>query len=130
MVPNSRVSAIERFHFTLLLLGQSLLHHHMQYIAGIPFVRQSQNAITIAVASSLVMFILSSTLFFILGCACGWVGHKHKTKWSDKNARSEAALLYENLQPSTSTSILGEQERATFELEENVAYGPIKSTYN
>ena len=99
-------------------------------VAGIPFVRQSQNAITIAAASSLVVFILSLTLFFILGCACGWVGHKHKTKQSDKNARSEAALLYEHLQPSTPTSIPGEQERATSELKENVAYGPIKSTYN
>ena len=92
--------------------------------------RQSQNAITIAVASLLVVFILSSTLFFILGCACGWVGHKHKTKQSDKNACSEAALLYEDLQLSTPTSIPGEQERATFELKGNFAYGPIKSAYN
>ena len=78
--------------------------------------RQSQNAITIAVASLLVVFILSSTLFIILSCACGWVGHTHKTERSDKNACFEGALLYEDFQPSTPTSNPGEQERATFEL--------------
>ena len=67
------------------------------------------------------MFILSSTLFFILGCACGWVGHKYKIKRSDKNARSQAAPLYEDLQPSTLMPIPEEQERASFELKENVA---------
>ena len=87
---------------------------------------QSQNAVTIAVTSLTVVFIFSSTLFFIVGCACGWFGHKHKKdKGSDKRTPPpQPAPLYEDLQP---TSMPGDQEKA-FELKENVAYGPIQST--
>ena len=84
--------------------------------------KQNQNAVTSTVVSSVIVFILSSTLFFFIGCVCGWVGHKHKTKGSDKNITSQAAPVYEDLQPSTFTP--QDQERA-FELKENVAYGPI-----
>ena len=94
--------------------------------AGIPSVRQSQNAVTIAVTSSLVVFIFSSTLFFIIGCVCGWFGHKHKTKGSDMNTNSQPGPLYEDLQPST--SLPGDQEKVAFELKENIAYGPIQLT--
>ena len=52
----------------------------------------------------------------------------YKTKRSDKNTHSQAAPLYEDLRPSIPISIPGEQEKATFELKENVAYGPMKST--
>ena len=52
----------------------------------------------------------------------------YKTKWSNKNTHPQGAPLYEDLQPSMPTSIPGEQEKATFELKENVAYGPINST--
>ena len=85
----------------------------------------NRDVITTAVVSSIVVFIFSSTLFFILGCVCGWVGHKYKTKRSDKNTHShcQAAPLYEDLQPSMPMSVPGEQEKATFELKENVAYG-------
>ena len=85
--------------------------------------RRNQNAV---VKSSLIVFILSSTLFFIIGCVCGWVGHKYKAKKSDKSTHSQAVPLYEGLQPPTSMS--GDQERVAFELKENVAYGPIQST--
>ena len=64
----------------------------------------SRHVITTAVASSVVVFIFSSTLFFILGCACSWVGHMYKTKQSDKNTHFWAAPLYEDLQPSMPTS--------------------------
>ena len=86
-----------------------------------------QNAIITAVASSVIVFILSSSLFFIIGCVCGWFGHKHKSKGSDKNITSQAApfSVYEDLQ---STSTPEDQQKATFELKENVAYGPIQST--
>ena len=81
-----------------------------------------------AVVSSILVSIFNSTLFFILGCACGWVGHKYKTKRSDKNTHSQAAPLYEDLHPSKPTSMPREQEKGTFELKENIAYGPIQST--
>ena len=87
-----------------------------------------RDVITTAVVSSIVIFIFSSTLFFILGCACGCVGHKYKTKRSDKNVHSQAAPLYEDLQPSMPLSMPGDQETTNFELRKNVAYGPIKST--
>ena len=93
---------------------------------GIPSARQSQNAVTIAVTSSLIVFTFSSTLFFIIGCVCGWFGHKHKTKGSDKSTHSQPAPLYEDLQPAT--SLPGDQKKVTFELKENIAYGPIQLT--
>ena len=80
-----------------------------------------------AVVCSVIVFILSSSLFFVISCVCGWFGHKHKTKGSDKNITSQAAPfpVYENLQ---STFMPEDQEKAVFELKENVAYGPIQST--
>ena len=57
--------------------------------------KQNQNAVTLTVVSSLIVFILSSTLFFYIGCVCGWFGHKNKTKKSDKNITSQAAPVYE-----------------------------------
>ena len=82
-----------------------------------------QNVIITAVVSSIIMFILSSTLFFLIG----WFDHKHWNKGSDKNTTSQAAPfpVYEDLQ---STSTPEDQEKAAFELKENVAYGPIQST--
>ena len=84
------------------------------------------NVITTAVVSSIIVFIFSSTLFFIIGCVCGWVGHKYKTKKSDESTGSQAVPLYEDLHPSASTP--GDQEKVIFELKKNVAYGPIQST--
>ena len=86
--------------------------------------KQNQSAVTSTLVLSVTVFILSSILFFFIGCVCGWFGHKHKTKGSesDKNITSQAAPVYEDLQPSTSKP--QDQERA-FELKENVAYGPI-----
>ena len=68
------------------------------------------------------MFILSSVLFFFIGCVCGWFGHKHRQ--SAKTTISQPAPVYEDLQP---TSMPENRERA-FELKENVAYGPIPAT--
>jgi hypothetical protein len=76
-----------------------------------------------AVVSSIIVFIFSSTLFFLIGCICGWLGHKYKIKRSDKSTPSQAAPVYEDLQPPVSTA-----ENRTFELNENIAYGPIQST--
>ena len=95
-----------------------------------PSMEQNQNTastfITTIVISTFIAYVLSSVLIFIVGCGCGWFGHMHKTKG---NTHSQAAPgpVYEDLQPST--SMQGDpQERATFELKENVAYGPIQAT--
>jgi hypothetical protein len=82
-------------------------------------VGQSQN--TAIITSSVIAYISSSVLIFIIGCVCGWVGQQHRTKRSDKNTDSQAAPVYEDLQPPA--SMPGDQ--TTFELKENVAYGPV-----
>ena len=71
--------------------------------------------------------VISAIVFFLLGCACDWLGHKYRgTAKSDKNADFEPAPLYEDLQ-TTSVQSSTDQEKA-FQLKENVAYGPIKVT--
>ena len=86
----------------------------------------NRDVVITAVVSLIIVFILSSILFFIIGCVCGWVGHKYKTcKKSDKTTHSRAAPLYEDLQPPTSMS--GDWEKTAFELKENIAYGPVQS---
>ena len=85
-----------------------------------------RDVVTAAVISSIIVFIFSSTLFFFIGCASGWFCHKYKTNQSDKSTHSQAAPVYEDLQPST--SIPGDRDKVTFELKENIAYGPIQST--
>jgi hypothetical protein len=88
-------------------------------------VHQNQStAVTTIVTSSVIAYILSSVLIFIISCACGWVGHKLRTKGLDKNTNSQAAPVYDELQPSMSMPG-GPQEKATFELKKNVAYGPV-----
>ena len=78
--------------------------------------------ITAAVVSSIIVFILSSALFFFIGCVCGWFGHKHKQ--SAKTNIAQPAPVYEDLQPTS----MPENRERTFELKENVAYGPVRST--
>ena len=95
------------------------VHNQFFITTGIPSVGQS---VTATVASSITVFILSSTLFFFIGCICGCFIHKYRIKRSDKNVRSQPAPLYEDLQPS-----LAEDKEKTFKLKENVAYGPIRS---
>jgi hypothetical protein len=90
-----------------------------------PPVEQNQStAVTAIVISTIIAYILSSALIFIIGCACGWLGHKHRTKGLDKTTNPQAAPVYEELQSSTSMP-RDPQEKATFELKENVAYGPV-----
>ena len=89
---------------------------------------QNQNTafVSAIVISMVVAYILSSVLIFIVGCACGWFGHKHKAKGLDESTDPQATPgpTYEDLQPST--SMQGDPwEKATFELKENVAYGPV-----
>ena len=72
--------------------------------------------------SSIILVILSSVLFFFIGCVSGWFGHKHRQ--SAKTTNSQPAPVYEDLQPTS----MPENQEIAFELKENVAYGPIRST--
>ena len=86
---------------------------------------QNQNTafVTAIVISMVIAYILSSVLIFIVGCACGWFGHKHKAK-GNTHSQAVPGPVYEDLQPSM--SMQGDpREKATFELKENVAYGPV-----
>ena len=76
--------------------------------------------LTTTVVSLVFVFVLSSTLFLIIGCVCGWYCHKHKR--SDKNNSQQAAPpLYEDLRPK----FMPECQGKVFVLKENVAYGPV-----
>jgi hypothetical protein len=89
-----------------------------------PPVGQNQN--TAIITSSVIAYITSSVLIFIIGCVCGWVGHKHRTKGLDKNISPQAAPVYEDIQPSASMPRdPRENSKVAFELKENVAYGPV-----
>ena len=83
---------------------------------------QNQDVVISTIVSSVIVFILSSTLFFIIGCVCGWFGHKSKAKKSDKDITSQATPVYEDLKPST---FMAQDQEKAFELEENVTYGSV-----
>ena len=59
-----------------------------------PSMEQNQNTastfVTAVVISTVVAYILSSVLIFIVGCACGWFGHKHKAKGLDESTDPQA----------------------------------------
>ena len=93
-----------------------------------PSMEQNQNTtfVTAIVILTFIAYVSSSVLIFTVGCACGWFGHKHKAKGLDESTHSQATPgpVYEDIQPST--SMQGDpREKATFELKENVAYGPV-----
>ena len=98
----------------------------MLFFLGDPLPMMDGDVFRVAVISSIIVFIFSAILFFFIGCASGWFCHKYKTSRSDKGSHSQAAPVYEDLQPSA--SIPGDREKVTFELKENIAYGPIQST--
>ena len=82
-----------------------------------------QRPIIAAVVSS----VITAAVFFVLGCSCGWFGHKYKDNIqtrSEKNTNSQPAPLYEDLQPAFTS----QDQDKTFELKENVAYGPLRAT--
>ena len=86
---------------------------------------QNQNTafVTAIVISTVVAYVSSSVLIFIMGCVCGWFGHKYKAK-GNTHSQATPGPVYEDLQPSM--SVLGDpREKATIELKENVAYGPV-----
>ena len=122
----------------LVLLPQvkHMMHKNIMIVSLIfttetPSVEQNQNTassfVTAVVISIFIVYVLSSVLIFIVGCACGWFGHKHKAKGLNENTTATPGPVYEDIQPST--SMQGDpREKATFELKENVAYGPIQAT--
>ena len=64
-----------------------------------PSMKQNQNTpLGAIIISSVILYVLSLTLFCFIGSICGWVGHKHKASKTINN--SQAAPLYEDVQPS------------------------------
>ena len=94
----------------------------------------SHNAVVVAVASSVTVFILSSVLFFIVGYVCGYFGQKHKQSTASKETsdeivcpqQSQPTPVYEDVLPKS----MQDQKREfhDFELKKNVAYGPALSS--
>ena len=68
--------------------------------------------------------------FLLVGFAIGWFGHSCKVSAQSRSQKNtctqqlQPAPFYEELQPNVST----ESQKKTFELKENVAYGPIRPT--
>ena len=89
--------------------------------------KQNQNTpLGAIIISSVILYVLSLTLFCFIGSICGWVGHKHKASKSINDSQFSSYLSdYEYVQPSF-PGVAENQERE-FKLEENVAYGPAKS---
>ena len=76
---------------------------------------------------AVILSTIVAVVFFIIGCligcASGWFGHKCKISTRDKNTDSQPTSLYEDLQLPAS---MPQDQKIAFELEENVAYGPVR----
>ena len=110
------------------------------FLILLTFSQLDQTAV-IAVASTIVVFIFSSSVFFIIGYLCGCRFGCKCHKPSDSGTISTGNLdevvpaqqqfqghptqpVYEDVIPN----VTSEDERREFELEENIAYGTAKST--
>ena len=106
------------------------VHCHIRIPLEAPSVKQNPNTpLSAIIISSVILYVLSSTLFCFIGSICGWVGHKHKAMASKNSNNSQPIPLYEDVQPSFPRSFpgLSEDQEREFKLEENVAYGPARS---
>ena len=77
---------------------------------------------SVAVFSTL---IVSSIIFFLIGCLCGWFGHKLKKSSTNENEtvpQTTPTPAYEDVVPRTQAT----NNETTFELENNTAYGRVK----
>ena len=73
------------------------------------------DAVTLAVASSVSVFLLTSIVFFLFGYACGCRQRQRKSG----RRISENSPVYENTVPNLTT------EQADLELTRNEAYGSL-----
>ena len=79
---------------------------------------------SVAVLSTL---IVSSIIFFLIGCLCGWFGHKRKQSStneteSDSFQQTTPTPAYEDVVSKTQAT----NNETAFELENNTAYGRVK----
>ena len=74
----------------------------------------------IAVASSVTVFVLASTLFFIVGFLCGHFCRKEKKIAETVSSSGQAHAPYYD-------DVVLRQHEQELELKENVAYGPVQS---
>ena len=74
----------------------------------------------IAVASSVTVFVLASTLFFVVGFLCGHFCRKEKKIAETVSSSGQAHGPYYD-------DVVLRQHEQELELKENVAYGPVRS---
>ena len=86
----------------------------------------------IVIIALVALSILSSTTFLLIGCLCGWFGHKRKQLSTNETAMSNESVslhqttptpVYEDVLTCTSRK---ESKKESLELSENVAYGNLK----
>ena len=75
----------------------------------------------IAVASSVTVFAVTSILFFIIGCLCGYFLKKKRKMYTVAETISRPN---ETLVPYDAETVLNQE----LELKDNVAYGPMRSS--
>ena len=73
----------------------------------------SQNGI-IAATSSVLVFVISSIMFFMIGYFCGYRHKVQERNLSSPETRNPAAIVYEDVLPQHNTK--------NFDLKPNVAY--------
>ena len=89
----------------------------------------SSHAVISAVVSSIAVFILSSTLFFIIGFVSGRFSKREKSSFTDHTSEDgtsqrqspQQSVVYEDI-------VVPQQQAKDLEMKENVAYGPLTLT--
>ena len=71
----------------------------------------------IAVASSITVFIVTSILFFIIGCLCGLFCRRERKAAENKVAKKQIPYY---------DDVVLKQHEQVLELKDNVAYGPVR----
>ena len=89
---------------------------------------QNDNQVVIAaVLSSVLVSILSSIIFFLIGCLCGWFGHKRKQLSTNEMVSPQQATPTPVYEDVLMTNREGDKKNELLELKENVAYGNFKT---
>ena len=112
-----------------------IFNYHDNYYVGntstlhVPVLDQNVIVIIALVALS----ILSSITFLLIGCLCGWFGHKLKQLSTNETAMSNESVSLHQTTPTpeyedvmTCTSRKENSKKESLELSENVAYGTLK----
>ena len=78
----------------------------------------SHDGVTIAVASTVTVLVVSSIVFFIIGCLCGHFCGNRKQELAPVTVMPTMPV-YDDMSPRTNN------EQEVLELKANLAYGPL-----